>query len=181
MGDEQRADIGRARATELASFESFYRSDYVAVVRLAFTLTGRRDLAEELTQDAFLAAHRNWDKVAGYEDPSGWVRRVVSNRCVSSGRRHLTGLRLAARLSRERPTEPSLSEDADELWAMVRSLPKRQAQVLALAFLEDRTVAEIASVIGCGQETVRTHLRRGRQAMADRLREADANEAERNR
>lgn len=161
------------------SFESFYRSDYAAVVRLAFTMTGRRDLAEELAQEGFLAAHRNWEKVSGYEDPSGWVRRVVSNRCVSSGRRHLVGLRLVARLSRERPMEPVLSEGADELWAMVRGLPKRQAQVLALAFLEDRPVVEIASMLGCGEETVRTHLRRGRQAMADQLRKAQPSAPER--
>jgi RNA polymerase sigma factor (sigma-70 family) len=164
-----------------ASFESFYRAEYAAVVRLAFTLTGRRDLAEELAQDGFLAAHRNWAKVSAYESPSGWVRRVVSNRCVSSGRRHLTGLRLVARLSRERAAEPALSEGADELWAMVRKLPKRQAQVLALAFLEDRSIADMASILGCGEETIRTHLRRGREAMADRLERGPAPESERTR
>jgi RNA polymerase sigma-70 factor (ECF subfamily) len=151
-------------------FEDFYRSEYAAVVRLAFTLTGRRDLAEELAQDGFLAAHRNWTRVSGYDDPTAWVRRVVANRCTSSGRRHVTGLRLLARLARERPAEPDLAEPTDELWSLVRSLPKRQAQVLALTFLEDRSVADIAAVLGCGEETVRTHLRRGRQALAARLR-----------
>ena len=170
-GGEQVIVVG----AEGASFEAFYRADYAAVVRLAFTLTGRRDLAEEIAQEGFLAAHRNWDKVASFEDPSGWVRRVVSNRSVSSGRRHVTGLRLVARLSRERPVEPDLSEEAGELWAAVRSLPKRQAQVLALTFLEDRPVAEIASILGCGEETVRTHLRRGRGAMAERLGATDKN------
>lgn len=52
---------------------------------------------------------------------------------------------------------------------IVRSLPKRQAQVLALAFLEDQSVADIASILGCGQETVWTHLRRGRLQAAERL------------
>ena len=121
-----------------ASFETFYRAEYAAVVRLAFTLTGRRDLADEIAQEGFLAAHRNWHTVSGYDDASAWVRRVVSNRCVSSGRRHITGLRLIARLSHERPAEPELSDEADELWAAVRSLPKRQAQVLALTCVEDR-------------------------------------------
>lgn len=169
-GSERVTESGPAEA----SFEAFYRGEYAAVVRLAFTLTGRRDLAEEIAQEGFLAAHRNWEKVSGFEDPAGWVRRVVSNRCVSSGRRHLTGLRLLARLSRERPAEPVLSAESDELWAAVRNLPKRQAQVLALVFLEDRSVAEIAAVLGCGEETVRTHLRRGRKAMADRIHEQDS-------
>ncbi len=151
------------------SFEDFYRAEYASVVRLAYTLTGRRDRAEELAQEGFLAAHRRWAKVSGYDDPGGWVRRVVTNRCISSGRRHVTQLRLIARLSGERPRQPELSDDAEELWAEVRGLPKRQAQVLALVFLEDRSVADVARILGCGEETVRTHLRRGRSTLADRL------------
>ena len=160
-------------------FEAFYRSQYGAVVRLAYTLTGRRDLAEELAQDGFLAAHRNWAKVGGYEDPAAWVRRVVTNRCVSSGRRHLTALRLAAALSRERPPDPDLTDESAELWGMVRNLPKRQAQVVTLAFLEDLDVASIASLLGCGEETVRTHLRRGRRALAERLTSTGSDHSER--
>jgi DNA-directed RNA polymerase specialized sigma24 family protein len=41
--------------------------------------------------------------------------------------------------------------------------------VLALAFVEDRSVADIASILGCGEETVRTHLRRGRLRVATLL------------
>lgn len=96
----------------------------------------------------------------------GWWSTGV----VSSGRRHLTALRLVARLSQERPAEPDLSDPAHELWALVRALPKRQAQVVALTFLQDRAVADIATLFGCGEETVRTHLRRGRQTLAARLR-----------
>ena len=150
-------------------FEVLYARTYAPVVRLAFTLTGRRDIAEELAQDAFLAAHRNWSRVAGYDDPAAWVRRVVVNRAVSSGRRHVTSLRLLARLSSERPPEPDLDPDAERLWAAVRALPRRQAQVLALTYLEDRSTSEIAAILDCGEETVRTHLRRGRAALASRL------------
>lgn len=83
------------------SFEAFYRAEYAAVVRLAFVLTGRSDLAEELAQDAFLACFRRWDSVVDYDNQGAWIRRVVTNRCVSSGRRHLTELRLLGREERE--------------------------------------------------------------------------------
>jgi len=161
------------------SFETLYRAEYAAVVRLAFVLTGRRDVAEELAQEGFLSAHREWTRVSTYEDPAGWVRRVVTNRAISAGRRHLTELRLLARLGRERRPHPDLPDSSDELWSAVRALPSRQAQVLALVFLEDRSVADVASVLGCGEETVRTHLRRGRRELARRLdlvRPADAEE-----
>ncbi len=149
-------------------FEAFYRREYAAAVRLAFVLTGRRDLAEELTQDSFLACLRRWERVSTYDDPRGWLRRVLTNRCISSGRRHLTELRLLVKLRRERPPEPSTSDRSDRLWGAVRQLPRRQAQVLALALAEDLDVRQIATTLGIGEESVRTHLRRGRSAIAVR-------------
>jgi RNA polymerase sigma-70 factor (ECF subfamily) len=158
-------------AEEARSFDAFYRAEYATVARLAFVLTGRRDLAEELAQDGFLACHQRWDRVSAFDDPGAWVRRVVTNRCVSSGRRHLTELRLLARLGRERPPELRHPTDGGELWASVRALPKRQAQCLALTFLEDRSVRDVAEILGIGEESVRTHLRRGRAAVATTLKE----------
>lgn len=158
-----------AGPTAEVAFESFYRSEYAGVVRLAFALTGRRDVAEEIAQDGFLAAHRRWVTVSAYDSPAAWVRRVVTNSCVSVRRRRLTELRLLARLRQERPEASAMSAATTELWALVRQLPRRQAQVLALAFLEDRSVRDIAELLGCGEESVRTHLRRGRAALAGRL------------
>lgn len=152
-------------------FEAFYQREYAAAVRLAFALTGRRDLAEELAQDSFLECLRRWEQISVYEDPGGWLRRVLTNRCISSGRRHLTELRLLVKLRGARPPGPSISEPSDRLWAAVRQLPKRQAQVVALAFVEDLDVRQIAATLGIGEESVRTHLRRGRAAIAARLEE----------
>ena len=59
------------------------------------------------------------------------------------------------------PTETSV-----EVWRAVRALPKRQAQAIALLYWEDLSVKEIAAVLECGEETVKTHLKRGRQALA---------------
>lgn len=156
---------------EPLGFEAFYQREYPGAVRLAFTLTGRRDLAEELAQDSFVACLRRWDEVSGYDDPMRWVRRVLTNRCISSGRRHLTELRLLVKLRGERPQDPSLSEPSERLWGAVRQLPKRQAQVLALAFVEDLNVHQIAATLAIGEESVRTHLRRGRATIAGRLEE----------
>ena len=160
-------DLEAVEATE--GFDAFYRREYQRVVRLAFTLTGRRDVAEELAQEGFLACHRRWDRIAGYDDPAAWVRREVTNRCISSGRRHVTELRLIARLSRERPAPPRLTGDADRFLDAVRRLPRRQAQVVALTYIDDLDVRGIAAILGIGEESVRTHLRRGRAAVAARL------------
>lgn len=164
-------------ASAVRSFEDFYAAEYAGVVRLAVALTGRTDLAEELAQESFVAAYRRWSRVAGLDDPAGWVRRVAANRCVSSGRRYVTELRLLTRLRQQRHADQGHEYMADdELWTAVRDLPRRQAQVLALTFAEDRSVADIAALLGCGEETVRTHLRRGRQAVAERLGLSDRDE-----
>jgi RNA polymerase sigma-70 factor (ECF subfamily) len=54
-------------------------------------------------------------------------------------------------------------------WDAVRSLPRRQAHVVALFYLEDRPVAEIAQILEIAQGTVKKHLFDGRQALARRL------------
>lgn len=153
----------------IRNFESFYRSEYRAVVGLAYALSGSRLVAEDIAQDAFLAAHKQWDRVAFYEQPEAWVRRVVSNLAVSAFR---TKVREAGALARLKPREDYLPrlpvEDAD-FWKAVRSLPKRQAQVIALHYLEDRPVAEIATVLGCSENTVKVHLHKGRDRLAHRL------------
>jgi RNA polymerase sigma-70 factor, ECF subfamily len=152
------------------AFSAFYASEYRNVVALAYALTGRAAVAEELAQDAFLVAHRNWARVSAYDVPGAFVRRVVSNMAVSFTRRLAAEARALARLAARSPkwSTPLEPTDAD-FWRSVRSLPRRQAQVLALRYLEDLPDAEIARVLGCSMATVRVHLHNGRTALAGKL------------
>jgi RNA polymerase sigma-70 factor (ECF subfamily) len=70
--------------------------------------------------------------------------------------------------ARPDPTVDLPSTD-HEFWDAVRALPARQAQAIALHYLEDRPVAEIAEILGCAPATVKVHLHRGRRALADTL------------
>src|SRR5438309_10987 len=80
------------------SFSEFYELQYRQSVRLAMAVTGRWDIAEELTQDAFVALHGRWARVSQYESPETWLRRVVLNRSRSALRRRAVEVRLLARL-----------------------------------------------------------------------------------
>jgi RNA polymerase sigma factor (sigma-70 family) len=153
----------------IVSFPAFYEAEYRPMVRLAVALVGRRDVAEELVQDAFVSLHRRWDQVSKYESPEGWLRRVVMNRSMSALRRRAVEARLLGRLSRLRERHSELPEVEGEIWQAVAALPKRQAQVIALMFVDDLSVSEIAAVLECEENTVRTHLRRARQSLAARL------------
>ena len=153
----------------VADFESFYRAEYRPVVGLAYALSGSRIAAEDIAQDAFLAAHKQWDRVAFYDKPEAWVRRVVSNLSVSFFRTRLREASAIARLKSPSEYLPELPLEDAAFWKTVRSLPKRQAQSLALYYLEDRPVAEIAEILGCSGSTVKVHLHKGRAALARRL------------
>jgi RNA polymerase sigma-70 factor, ECF subfamily len=153
------------------AFEDFYGREYVAVVGLAYALSGSRWGAEDLAQEAFMAAHRDWARIALYDKPGAWVRRVVANMSVSSFRRRVAEAKALARVPFGHETAlPDLADGDPEFWAAIRALPRRQAQVVALYYLEDRAVAEIAEILDVTPGTVKRHLHNGRQALARRLR-----------
>jgi len=157
-----------------ARFDDFYASEYRDVVGLAYVLSGSWWVAEDLAQEAFLAAHRNWDRIAAYEQPEAWVRRVAANLAVSAFRRRAAEAKALARVAlRQEPMVTELSEDDAEFWRAVRSLPRRQAQAVSLYYLEDRSIAEVAEILDMAQGTVKKHLHDGRRSLARLLKSED--------
>jgi RNA polymerase sigma-70 factor (sigma-E family) len=128
-----------------------YEQHYESLVRLAYLVSGQAAVAEEVVQDAFLKAHRSWDRV---RDPAAYVRTAVINGCRSWGRRQ--------RLERERrphPPQPTLQEP-DELWDALATLNVRARAAIVLRYYADLPDAEIAEILGCRVATVRTTIHR---------------------
>ena len=85
-------------------------------------------------------------------------------------RRRLLEARALARLLAGRgPAVAELPDQDAEVWRAVRALPRRQAQVIALRYVADASVAEIARTLGLAEGTVKAQLHRGRQSLAARL------------
>jgi RNA polymerase sigma factor (sigma-70 family) len=165
-------ELGDARST----FDVFFVAEYRSVVGLAAVLSGHRSVAEELAQEAFVAAFRRWDVVARYDDPGAWVRRVVANKATSAWRSRVREGAALARLRSRREAGGELNALDAEFWVAVRRLPRRQAQCVALHYLEDRPVEEIATVLGIASSTVRLHLHQGRAALARVFNESEKGE-----
>ena len=163
------------RVPVVRTFDGFVREHGRRLVGLAYTLSGSRSAAEDLAQEALLAAYRRWDEVSQMDDPAAWVRRVVANRAVSHIRRRVSEAKGLARLGLERPRldAPPLSTETEAIWAEVRRLPRRQRQVIALRYYDQLSMSEIADVLGCSKESVNTHMRRARTTLARRLPEGD--------
>jgi RNA polymerase sigma factor (sigma-70 family) len=159
---------------ESLTFDDFYRKEYRQVLGLAFVLTGNQWVAEDTAQDAFAAAFRGWRSVVAYDSPGAWVRRVTCNRAASVLRRRVREAKAVMRLAGRMQTFIELDEDDEAFWQAVRRLPPRQAQAVALYYMEDYSVRQIAEVLDCSEGTVKTHLSRARGAVARQLQLEDA-------
>jgi RNA polymerase sigma-70 factor (ECF subfamily) len=152
------------------TFELFYRDHYPAVVGLVYALTGSGSGAEDLAQEAFLRAHRSWDQVSAHPNPAGWVRTVALNLTRSAFRRKAAEARALMRLRVITPTAfPELDPPNERFWQTVRALPRRQREVVALHYLEDMAVTEVAQVLGITESTVKNSLAQARTRLAKKL------------
>jgi len=145
---------------------------YESLVRLAGLLLGRRDVAEEVVQDAFASAYERWDRI---REPS---RRVsyLRSAALNGARKRLRRRHLARRLSPVAGTDPVTPEDSALLserqrsvLAELRRLPVRQQQCLILRFYEDLSETEISEWLGISRGSVKTHTHRGLRALESRL------------
>jgi RNA polymerase sigma factor (sigma-70 family) len=152
------------------AFDEFAGRERPALVAFAWSLTGSLAVAEELAQEAIVAAWQDWDRIGTYDKPGAWARRVVANR-ASTRRRQVgrEGRALSRLAGRRHDDQVELPEADAALWAAVRLLPERQAQAVALYYLEDRPVAEIGEVLGCAENTVKAHLHKARLSLARTL------------
>jgi RNA polymerase sigma-70 factor (ECF subfamily) len=147
------------------TFERFYESQFGPMVGLAYQLTGRRDVAEDLVQEAMVRAYEGWGRISSYERPDLWLRRAVLNLATSRWRRQRTAAR--SWIASGRPTDvPGPSAETDAVWEQVRGLPRRQAEVVVLYYGCDLPVDDVAAILECSAGTVRTHLVRARAALA---------------
>lgn len=154
-------------SVQIIRFDDFYRREFPALVALARAMVGGS--GEDIAQEALLKAHREWAKVSGYERPGAWVRRVAINLAKSKLRRRTTDLKARLRLLGDLPRQPESPLLNADVQAAIAALPHQQRAAIALHYLEDRSVADIAEILDCAPATAKVHLHRGRTALAARL------------
>ena len=110
------------------------------------------------------AAGRRFLKVENHE---AWLRTAAINLHRNRWRKMRNFSKIRQRL--ERPTDLSGLEEHVEVIAALRALPAHQREVLALYYLADLPVAEVADTLGCAVGTVKSRLMRGREALAETL------------
>jgi RNA polymerase sigma-70 factor (ECF subfamily) len=161
-------DNGTPASPLQETFPAFYRREFPKMVALAAAVSGNRAIAEDLAQEAMLRAHRHWNRVSTYERPGAWVRRATINLSLSATKRATAELRRMLRFP-EPSVLPEPRPPDEGVWRAVGALRGNQRAAIALHYLEDRSIGEIAAILQISEATARVHLHRGRRALAATL------------
>lgn len=149
-------------------FDGFYRDTSRRLLRYAYGLTGDPAEAQDLVQEAYARAWQRRRRLAGYDDPEAWLRLVV-NRLSTDRWRRIGVRRQRAAAQAPAPPAPPPSEDVVLLVRAMRTLPPSHRRALALFYLLDRSVTDIAAETGASTGTVKSWLSRGRAGLAAAL------------
>jgi RNA polymerase sigma factor (sigma-70 family) len=156
------------RQLEVEPFEAFYRREFPRMVTLACAVSGSRAGAEDIAQDALLEARLRWDTIGGYDKPGAWLRRVTIQLAGKRLRRARVEAAALLRLGSIQPIPPG-AEDVEEVLRAIGRLPLRQRAAVTLCYLEDRSVREVAEILGCAEGTAKAHLHKARTSLARML------------
>lgn len=174
MADPEPASPGQRARLTVTSFAEFYTRWWPPLVRCVIAQASDTRWAEDIAQDTMMAARENWERMLTFERPDAWLFKVAirslrrlearAQQCLlpdDSGQG--TGdLRVAA------ATDDWVASHLD-IVAAIRSLPRRQGEVVALHGLAGYTFAEAAQILGIGEPTAKEHFRRARDRLQQLL------------
>jgi RNA polymerase sigma-70 factor (sigma-E family) len=137
--------------TEARGLAELYLRFAPSALRFAFFLTGDREVARDLVQDAFVRVAGRFAHLRSLGGFEAYLRRTIVNLHTSRLRRLRTE---RAYLERERGRAPAGPAETDplerqRLWLALRELPPRQRAAVVLRYYEDLSEVEAAEVLGC--------------------------------
>jgi RNA polymerase sigma-70 factor (ECF subfamily) len=164
--------IGEGRVLEHPRYacpEEVFEHEYERLVKALTIIAGEREAAADAVQEAFVRLVRGWERLAVYEDPAGWVRRVALNQIRDHHRSIRRHAQLLLRIKEQYRAPQGASVDNGEVWEGLRTLPLKQRTALALHYVDKLTAREVADVMHVSEGTVRQHLHRARRTLKKSL------------
>lgn len=146
-------------------FERVSEDEYDDCARLAYVLSGSWPLAEQVTRRAFAAVRSDWQRVGRLDEPANRIKREVAQHARPAHGRLAHPGRGHARATKAEP-DPT---DGDDFWAVVRDLPRRPAQAVAIYYLESCSTQAVAAVLGVTHGIAYAHVEADRQTLGRQL------------
>ena len=156
-----------------ADFDTFYIAAVRRVVLYLYAACGDRSDAQDIAQEAFARAWQHWPKVSGYDDPEAWVRTVAWRMMINRWRGLRRRFAAVARMGPPAEATGGPSPDRVAVIDALQRLPTPQRQVIALHYLLDMPVQQIAETTGVPVGTVKARLSRARTTLGHLLNEQD--------
>lgn len=182
MADDVSDDalVVRIAAGDRSAFAALFRRRNADVYRVALLMTGRPAVAEDVTQDVFLAIMREAHRYEpGRSSVAAWLCGIARNqarrrlerdsRVVPLNDGDDTGDEQAA-IHPDPVTDMALARDVDALRRAILALPVRYREVVVLCDLQELSYADAAAALECAVGTVRSRLHRGRALLAAKMR-----------
>ena len=160
-----------------ASFTALYRRRHPAVYRFALQMTGKTEIAEDVTQETFLALLR---KGASFDPARGTVASYLFGIARNQVWKRLDPVLSAEDCEEADPAASALDqlsrrETAQLVRQAVLSLPPAYREVVVLCDLNEASYEEAAAALGCPVGTIRSRLSRARGLLAQKLSAVEAN------
>jgi RNA polymerase sigma-70 factor, ECF subfamily len=161
-----RALVRAAQRGDAEALARLFRAHWPMAHRAAYLVVHDAAAAEDIAQEAFLAAVRALDRFDRRRPFGPWLHRIVVNRAIDHARAR--GLRREVELV-ERPAACEELRADDGVVAALAALPPDQRAAVVLRHVLGYTPGEIARLLDLPRGTVNSRLRRGLDAMRDRL------------
>jgi len=158
----ERAWIRGAQRGSVADFEHLFREHWPRAYRAALLVTGDAAAAEDIAQEAFLAAVRNLDRFDRRRPFAPWLHRIVVNRAIDWSRARR--LRAEVELG-DYVAAPPVPDVDGSTFGRIAELAPEQRAVVVLRYVLEYTPGEIAQLLGLPRGTVNSRLRRGLDRM----------------
>jgi RNA polymerase sigma-70 factor (sigma-E family) len=161
----------RSGVADQPDFDRWVVARGPALLRLAYTLTGNRSDAEDVVQEALARALARWSRISGVADVDAYVRRMVVNEHTSLWRRFRRRESLVEAVADGPVAEEGRveSDDRRRIWLACQQLPEAQRTAVVLRYYEQLEYAEIATLTGVREGSVRARVSRGIAALRAEL------------
>ena len=167
MGQKETLTLGHEPPASSWTLHEVFDASYRRLVVQMYGVVGDLSEAEDLVQEAFVRAASSGRRFLAVDNHEAWLRRTA----VNLQRNRWRKLRNFSRIRHHLETSndlPGLDEHVEVVDAM-RRLSEAHREVLAMHYLADLPVAEIAATLGVPEGTVKSRLMRGREALAAQL------------